>query len=144
MLFMLIPLVLRFIFRLFAEAAVSAALFQQKLGIFAVNRFALGLDIRTDRTAHIRTLIVSQTAVSHGFIDNIRCSLNKTSLIGVLDAKNKFAAVFSGNEVGIKRRAKIANVHIACGTGSKPCSNLTARYARFHILKVFHIHELSP
>ena len=120
---------------LFAKAAVGAALFQQELGVFSVKIPALRLDIGSHGAAHVGALVVVKTALGQGLVDNIHRPIHKSALIGVLDAKDEFAAGPAGDEPGIKRRAQIANVHIARGRRGKTGTHTVFGYARLHLVK---------
>ena len=123
---------------LLAEAVVRAALFDQKLGVPAEQTAPLGLDIRADRTADVGTLVVGQAALGHCPVDHIDRTLDQTALIGVLDAQDERAAVAARDEPCIKRRAQIADVHVARGTWRKACAHPALRDSGFHFLKKTH------
>ena len=125
---------------LFAEAVIRAAFFRQKPGILTVGVPALGLDIRGHGAAHVRTLVVVQTAFRHGAVDHIGGALHQTALIGVLDAQEERAAVAAGDEPGVQRRAQIAHMHIAGGGGGETGADTAAGDAGFHLVKIRHIH----
>ena len=127
-----------FLLTLLAEAVVCAALFAKELCILAEQVTALGLDIGADRAADIGTFVVVKTAFRHRPVDHVRCALDQTALIGVLDAQDERAALTAGDQPRVKRRAQIADVHIARGTGCKAGAHLAARNARFHLIKKVH------
>ena len=88
-------------FRLFAEAAVRAALPAQKVGISAEQLAALGLDVRADGTAHVGALVVVETAFCKRLVDDVNRALHEPALVGVLDAQDEFAPGVAGDEPGI-------------------------------------------
>ena len=106
-----------------AEAAVSAALFDQLPSELGVEVAALGLDIRAVFAAHIRALVVGQTGLTHGFIDQIDRAGHLALLIGILDAQNELAAVLLGEQIGIQRGAQAAQMQIARRAGRKSRAN---------------------
>ena len=90
---------------LFAEAAVGAALFDQKLGVFAVKPAALGLDIRAYGASDIRAFVVIKAALCQRAVDYIDCTLDEALLVGILDAQDKLALVVAGDEPCVQRRS---------------------------------------
>ena len=90
---------------LFAEAAVGAALFDQKLGVFAVKPAALGLDIRAYGASDIRAFVMIKAALCQRAVDYIDCTLDKALLVGILDAQDKLALVVAGDEPCVQRRS---------------------------------------
>ena len=127
---------------LVAEAAIGMSARDQTLGILLIEAATLGLDIRTDGAADIWTFVVLQAALRHGLIDHIDSALNETALIGVLNPKDKLAAVMAGNQIRIKRGAQIADVHVARGARRKTRAHFAGGNAAFHLFKpgfFFHI-----
>jgi len=105
---------------LIAEAVMGAAKNYQFFRIFHVNAgfHAVGLDIRTDRAADIRAFIMIQMALFQSFIDNIRSAFDKTPLVRIFNAEDKYSVrVLFGHKIGIKRRPQVADMHIAGRTG---------------------------
>jgi hypothetical protein len=76
-----------------------------------------------------------QSAFFQRFVNNLGSALDETVLIGVLDAEDKRSSRPAGNEVGIQRRAEVADVHIARRAGGKAGADLTFRDFRFHPVK---------
>ena len=126
------------VLRLLAEAVIRTALFAQQLGVFAEQVAPLGLDIRADRSADVRTFVVVKPTLRHCLVDHIHRTLDEASLIGVLDAQDERTAVAAGDEPGIQRRAEVSDVHIARGAGGEAGTHLAVRDARFHLLKKIH------
>ena len=124
---------------LFAEAVVSVTLFHQQLRELAVKTAALGLNVGTGGTAHIGTLVVGQTALSHGAVDHFGRTLHKAGLVGILNAEDKGTACVAGDEPGVERGAEIAHVHIARGRGCKTGADLAMGDAAFQFFKITHI-----
>ena len=117
---------------LLAEAAVGVAALHQKLRVFLVERAALGLDVGGDGAADVRALVVLQVALGHGLVDHVHRALDQAALIGVLDAQDELALAVSGDQIGIERRAQVADVHVARGRGGKARAHLAGRDALFH------------
>ena len=130
---------------LLAEAAVGVAALHQKLGVFLVERAALGLDVRGDGTADVRALVMLEVALGHGLVDHVHRALDQTALVGVLDAQDELALAVAGDEIRIERRAQVADVHVARGRGREARAHLAGRDAGFHIFKpAFIFHILPP
>ena len=81
---------------------------------------------------------MGKAAFRHRAVDDVRCALDETPLVGILDAENERAVCVAGDQIGVQGRAQIADVHIACGAGSKAGADLAVRDARFHLLKKIH------
>ena len=79
-----------------AEAAVGAAALHQLPGITGIQATPLGLDIGAGLAADIRALVVVKPGLAHVFVDQLDGSLHLAFLIGVLNAQDKPATVFSG------------------------------------------------
>ena len=127
---------------LIAEAAVGMAARDEQLGIFLIEPAPLGLDVRADRTADIRPLVVRQAAGTHGAVDDVDRALHIAPLIGVLDAQDELAAGVPRDQIRIKRRAQIADVHIPRRARREPRAHLSVRDAQLHVFKpllIFHI-----
>ena len=127
---------------LIAEAAVGMAACDEQLGIFLIEPAPLGLDVRADRTADIRPLVVRQAAGTHGAVDDVDRALHIAPLIGVLNAQDELAAGVPRDQIRIKRRAQIADVHIPRRARREPRAHLSVRDALFHVFKpllIFHI-----
>ena len=124
---------------LFAEAAVGVAALHEQLRIFLIKRTSLGLDIGADGAADVGTFVMVKMALGTGLVNNIYRTLNEPPLISVLDAQDKLAAAMACDEISIKRRAQIADVHISRGRGCKACTHLIFRDTRLHLLKPFRI-----
>ena len=122
-----------------AEAAVGVPARNEQLGIFPVERAALGLDIRSDRTANVGPLVMLKMALRHSAVNYIHRALNEPPLIGVLDAQDELPAVSPRDKVGIERGTQVADVHISRGGGGKTGAHLAVRYARLHLLKPLYI-----
>jgi len=124
---------------LLAEAVVAAAFADEQVGVFAEQVAPLRLDIRPDRAAHVGALVVRETAFGQRFIDDVARALDKTALVGVLDAENEGAARTAGDQPGVERGAQIADVHVACRAGGKTGAHGPVRDARLHFFKKIHL-----
>jgi len=127
---------------LIAEAAVGVAARDEQLGIFLIESPPLGLDIRADRAADIRPLVVRQAASAHGAVNDIDRALHIAALIGVLNAQDELTTGVPRDQVRIQRRAQIADVHIARRAGRETGAHLAVRDALLHVFKpllIFHI-----
>ena len=69
---------------------------QQVLSVFAVKVPALGLNVRTDRTANVWTFIMVESALCKGAVYYFYSSVYQAGLICVLYSKDESASVFSG------------------------------------------------
>ena len=74
-------------------------------------------------------------ALGHCAVDDIRCAFNQTAAVCIFNTEDKFSVFMAGNEIGIKCRSKVADMHIACGRGSKAGAHLTGRNSFFIIFK---------
>ena len=111
---------------LVAEAVMSAAAGDQLFGIFFVKTAfdTLGLYIRTVCAADVRTLVMVQTAGFQRIVNNICCTFDKTSLVGILDTENiDTLGIFSCDKIGIQGSAQIADMHISGRTRCESCSD---------------------
>ena len=125
-----------------AEAAVGVAARDEQLGVFFIESPPLGLDIRADRTADVRALVMRQAAGAHGAVNDIDRALHIAALIGVLDTQDELAAGVPRDQIRIQRCAQIADVHIARRAGRKTGAHLAVRDALLHVFKpllIFHI-----
>ena len=77
------------------------ALLDEQLGILAIQSAALGLNIRTDGTAHIGAFIMGQTTLVHGAVDQFGCALNLPSLIRVFQTEDKGSVGFAGDQPSV-------------------------------------------
>ena len=80
-------------------------------------------------------------AFRHRAVDHVGRTLDKTTLVGVLDAQDERAACVPGDEIGIKRGAQVADVHVAGGRGGKTGAHLAVRDLGFHFFKILHINR---
>ena len=124
---------------LLTEAVVSSALFHQQLRIGQIQIAALRLDIRTSGTTHIGTLVMGQTAFSHGAVNDIGGAFHQTALVGVLDAEDKSAVSMARNQPGVQSGAQIADMHITGGGGSETSADFSLGNSGFHLFKKLHI-----
>ena len=86
---------------------------------------------------------MGKAAFRHRAVDDVRCALDETPLVGILDAENEGAAGVAGDEIGVERGAQVAHVHIARGARSEARADLAVRDARFHLLKKIHVASSS-
>ena len=103
-----------------AEAAVRLALSDQLFGIGQIHLLALRLHIGAKIAADVGTLVVLQACQLHGMINNVHRAVNQPFTVGVLDPQNKLAALRLRHQIFIQRRAQVAHVHKAGGTGRIP------------------------
>ena len=129
---------------LLAEAAVSMSLFDEKVCIFLVQRAALGLHIGADGAADVGAFVMLQMALGHGLVYNVHCALYETALIGVLNAQDEFSARMARYQIGVQRRAQVADMHISGWRRREPRAYLAVRNTRLHLFKPFHIFHFVP
>ena len=129
---------------LVAEAVIGVTALHKALGVREIRVAPLGLDVGTDRTADVGTLVVVETAVAQRFINDLDRALNLPGLVGVLDAEEKLAVRMAGDAPCIERRAQIADVHIPRGAGRKAGAHLAAGDPCFHFLKPCIVHPGKP
>ena len=98
---------------LVAEAVISLTFFNKLLGVFFEHTHSLGLDIRTYRTANVRTLVPVETDVFERFVDDLCCALNVASLVGILDTKNEISALLFCDKVRKQCSPEVSDVHIS-------------------------------
>ena len=110
------------------EAVVCVALLDEPAGILKIYIFALGLNVGTVIAAHVRTLVVVESAISQRAVNNLHRAVDVAPHIGVLDAKNEFTVVLFCEKIGVKRGAQAADVQITRGAGRK------SRSYRFHLV----------
>ena len=130
--------------RLLAEAAVSMSLLDEKVGVFLVQRAALGLHIGAYGAADVGAFVMLQMALGHGLVYNVHCALYETALIGVFNAQDELAARVARYQIGVQRRAQVANVHISGGRRGKTGTYLAVRNTSLHVLEPFHIFHNKP
>ena len=99
---------------LVAEAVVSLALFNKLLSIFLEHTHSFRLDIRTDRTAYIRTFVPVESALFKSFVNYLSSALYITSLIRILYSEDKISAVLLCDKVCEQRCSEVSDMHIAC------------------------------
>ena len=92
---------------LVAEAVVCFAFLHQLFRVLHVNAglHALRLDVGTVPFVLVRTLVVDQTCLLKGAVDDLRGAFHKASLVRVLDAEDKGAviALMLRDEVSVER-----------------------------------------
>ena len=86
---------------LVAEAVVSVALFDQHLRILLIGTAALGLDIRSDRSADVRTFVVLQSALLQRPVDHLCGALDLAALVRVFKTENEISSRLLCDQVGI-------------------------------------------
>ena len=106
----------RVIFRR-AEATIGVAAGDELFGIFLVDRLALALHIGTESAALFGAFIGDDVRGGKALVDDLACAFDEAFLIRVLDAQDEVAALGLREEIAVKRRAQIADVHVARGTG---------------------------
>ena len=106
-----------------AETIVRVALLDELPRVFKVNILSFGLNIRTVLAAHVRTFVPDKSRLAHGGIDNFHRAVHVAFEVGVLDAKNKLAAVLFRVKVRVKRGSEPADVQITRGTWRKSGSD---------------------
>ena len=86
-----------------------------------------------------------KAALAHGFIDHIHSAVHIAFLIGVFNAENEFPVVFPCNQIGIKRSAQVADMHISGWTGRKSSAHLSSGDAGLHLVEPgFVFHSIPP
>ena len=125
-----------------AEAVVGFALCHQLLGILLEHTHALALHVGADRAAHIGALVPGQASGLQRAVDDIGSALNKTALVGILNAQDEGAAVVAGLQIGVQRGAQVAHVHIARGGRRKTSADFRHTdspflYLCFYLIFVF-------
>ena len=102
---------------LVAEAVVGVAFFHQKLGIFSIKPPALGLDVRA---ADVRALVMGQTALLEGAVDELCGPFYLPGLVGVFQAEDELPAGLAGDEPSVQGGAQVAHVHVTGGRRREP------------------------
>ena len=106
-----------------AEARICCAQLDQLPGVLAVYVAALGLYIRAVIAADVGTLVVVEAHFAQRLVDQFDSAGHLALLVGVLYAQYEAAVGLRlGQQVGKQRRAQVAHVHIAGGTGRKTCA----------------------
>ena len=105
---------------LVAEAVVGVALFDQLLGVLFEHPHPLGLDVGADRAADVGAFVPDQAGLAERVVDDFNRAFDVAVLVGILDAQDEGAVVFFRDQVGVKRSAQVADVHVAGGAGGKP------------------------
>ena len=116
------------------------ALLHQQLGVLAVQRPALGLDVGSHRAADVGALIPGQAALAQGGVDDLGGALHQAALVGILNAEDELAAAVAGDEPGVEGGAEVAHVHVARGGGGEAGADAVPGDAGFHLLKPVQIH----
>ena len=106
-----------------AEAAIGEALLDEFLGVTLIDIHALALDIRATVPADARPLVGNDVRRLQRVVDEIHRVLNITRTVGVLDAKDEIAVLRLREKESVKRRAQIADMHIARRARSETCTN---------------------
>ncbi len=119
-----------------AEATVSVAPFHQEFRVFSVYAAALGLNVGAGGAAHIGPLVMLKAALCERFVYDVDGALDKALLVGVLDAEDEFSATPPGDEVCVKCRPQITDVHVARGARGETRPHLAARYFCLHGLEI--------
>src|SRR5699024_4776954 len=78
------------------------------------------LDIGADRAADIGAFVPDEAGLAEGVVDDVDGAFDIPFAVGVLDAEDKGAVIFFGDQVGIEGGTEVADVHIAGRAGSDP------------------------
>ena len=122
--------------RLVAEAVVGLALLDELLRVLHINAraHALTLHIGAVALVLVRSLIVQKTGFLERAVNNLGRSLDKSALVGVLDAENEGTVRVLGNEIRIECCPQVSDMHAPGGTrrisGSDFHVELSLRSAR--------------
>ena len=120
-------------FRIGAKAQIRLALGQQALGILAINRNAIRLAVRRERSARVGTLIPIQ-AQPFQIIHELRFKARLTAFdISIFNAQNHRATGFAGVEPVDQRRPRISDVQLTGGRGGKANANLGLRCSGWRV-----------
>ena len=120
---------------LFAEAAVGVTALYEELGVIHIEPAALGLHVGADGASNVRALVVGKPALLHRLIYDVDSTLNKALLVRILYSQYELAPGAARDEVGVKRGAQVADVHVARRAGREPGADLALRYTRLHGFK---------
>ena len=108
-----------------AEAVVRLALFDKLNGVVFKDSHALALNVGTVIAADVGPFVPRHAAFPKRVVNNVGGAVDETRLIRVFDAQNKDAVFMPGGQIRVKRGAKVADVHITCGTGRETSANLS-------------------
>ena len=102
----------RVVFFRVAEAVVGVAGFDEFFRVFLVELHALALDVRAAVAAIARAFVGRDAREFQRALDEVDSVGDVARAVGVLDAQDEVAAVGLGKEIGVKRRAQVADVHV--------------------------------
>ena len=102
----------RVVFLRVAEAIVGVAGPHKLFGIFLVEVHALALDVRAAVAAVARAFVWRDAREFQRALNEVDGVSDIARAVGVLDAQDEVAAVGLGKEIGVKRRAQVADVHV--------------------------------
>ena len=85
------------------ETVISISLLDQLFCIFQIQShlLSLALHIWTDSAVFVRTFIVNQSCLFQSAVYNLKCTLDKTFLICILDTKKKIAVFMFCDQICI-------------------------------------------
>ena len=112
-----------------AKAIVGMAGLDQLFGIRQIEVAALGLHIGAAGAADIRAFVMREAGGGERLVDQLDRARHLALLIGVLDAQDELAAVAAREQIGVQRRAQVAQVHVSRRAGGEAGAN-------FHVVKL--------
>ena len=109
---------------LIAEAVIGLSLFDQLFGIFQIDALLLtfALHIGAHAAVLVRSLVMDESRLLKGSVDDVHGSLHISFLVRILNAQDEIAAFMLGDQIRIQRGTQISHMHSARGTGCKTCS----------------------
>ena len=75
---------------------------EQLVTVYAINFFALGLDVGPYRPACVRPFVPVQSRDRQTVINDVEGVIDKTGLVGIFDSKEKLAVILSATKNAYK------------------------------------------
>ena len=109
------------------EAVIGLPFLNQHLRIFHVDAGldALALNIRADSAGIIWSFIRNESRLQHRPFDDVNCAFHFSVLIRILDPEHERSSGVFCDQIGIKRRSQVANMHPSGRAGCKSCLHVT-------------------
>ena len=115
-----------------AEAAVGGAVFEEDLGVLAVDFGALGLAVGSEGAADVGAFVPGEAGPAERVEDHLLGGGDEAGAVGVLDAEDELAVTLAGVDVVEQADVGGADVGVACGGGSDADANGCFRIGAGH------------
>ncbi len=122
-----------------AETVICMTGFYQFFCIGLKHSHSFRLNIRSYRSANIRTLIPSKPCKLQGVINYIHCTLYITLLVCIFNSQNKVPVIFFCNQISVQCSTQIPDMHITGRTWCKSGSYFFTHSSVYSFLRQYNV-----